>query len=303
MKRSAISWIVALAIGVGGVAWLQPSLASTLRATKAREDVYAFPAPEQLRLLTLGHRAAVADLLWVKLRIEYGIHWSERRDFPDASRYLDAIVALDPAFEAPYKYGDTIVIYQIVAGDEADARWSKAFLEKGTHERPHDAELWAHYGQFLVFMAPTYIKDKTTLAEWRHEGALALARSVELGGDAAHGRTAATMLDESGQRDAAIRALQNAYAMSDDPSEREHILQLLVAYHGDAQKEAAEKHFLALEMEWSKSYPFLTRGSFLLVGPQRDPLACAGRVAAADPKCGGSWPEVGAAKAGTPGGP
>lgn len=287
MKRDAATAILALAIGLGGVAWLQPSLAATMHATKAREDVYAFPEPSQLRLMTLGHRAAAADLLWVKLRIEYGIHWSERRAFTDATRYLDAIVELDPQFGSPYKYGDTIVIYQPVAGGEDAARWSQAFLQRGTRERPYDAELWAHYGQFLVFMAPTYVKDKATLAEWRHEGALALARSVELGGDAAHGRTAAGMLSEAGERDAAIRALQNAYAMTDEPAEREHIAELLVAYHADAEKAAAQEQFIRVEREWVTHYPFLSRGEFLILGPNRDPLACAGR--GHGDECKDSW--------------
>jgi hypothetical protein len=278
VKRAPLTTLAFLAFGVAGVAWLQPSLAATLHATKAREDVYAFPSPGELRLATLGHEAAVADLLWVKVRIEYGIHWVERRPFRDATRYLDAITELDPSFGAPYDYADALVMYQPVAGGDPEARWVNSFLERGTKERPADGQLWAHYGQFLVFMAPTYVKDKPTLDAWRHEGALALARSVELGADVAHGRTAAGMLSEEGQRDAAIRTLQNAFLVSDDPQEKTHIAELLVALHGEEQKATAERHAIAVQRAWTSQYPFLTRGEFLLIGPKRDPAACAGRA-------------------------
>lgn len=294
MKRGTISTIVALAVGIGGVAWLQPSLARTLHETKARDDVYTFPAPDQLILLTLGHRAAAADLLWVKLRIEYGVHWVERRNLNDASRYLDAIVVLDPAFESPYVYGDTMVIYQPVAVGEPEVRWAKSFLEKGTRERPYDPKLWAHYGQFLVFMAPTYIKDKPTLDQWRLEGAMALARSVELGADVAHSRTAAGLLSEAGQRDAAIRSLQNAYVVTDDVPEKEHIAELLAAYHAASAQEAAQQDLFFIELSWTRSYPFLSHGAFVVIGPKRDPLACAGRdpVGKERPECATTWQAV-----------
>ncbi len=266
-----------LLVGIAGVAWLQPTLASSLHATKAREDVYDFPSPAQLRLATLGHEAAAADLLWVKVRIEYGVHWVEHRPFRDVTRYLDAITELDPTFGAPYKYADTLVLYQPVAGGDEEARWVQAYLQRGTEARPSDGELWAHYGQYLVFMTPTYVKDKPTLDRWRHEGALALARSVELGADVAHGRTAAGMLSEEGQRDAAIRTLQNAFLVSDDAEEKVHIAELLVALHGEEEKAAAERHAIAVQRAWTTDYPFLSRGEFLLVGPKRDAAACAGR--------------------------
>jgi tetratricopeptide (TPR) repeat protein len=280
----ALMPVLVLALGVGGVAWLQPSLAGTLHATKAREDVYAFPEPSQLKILTLGHRAAAADLLWVKVRIEYGIHWSERRSFRDAQRYLDAIVELDPAFESPYVYGDIMVLYQAVAGGEPEARWAKDFLERGTRERPTDAKLWAHYGQFLAFMAPTYIKDKPTLDRWRHDGAIALARSVDLGGDVAHSRTAAGFLSDAGERDAAIRALQNAYAVTDDPSEREHIVRQLAQYNAESAQVAAKDDLFYIERHWVTEYPFLGRGAFLVIAPKRDTLGCAGRSAPGAPR-------------------
>src|SRR5437660_1703747 len=78
--------------------------------TKAREDVYLFPPPNQLRAVTLGYRAAATDLIWAKLLVEYGMHWQEKRDFPDLDRYVDAILALEPDFQPLYLTVDTLLV-------------------------------------------------------------------------------------------------------------------------------------------------------------------------------------------------
>ncbi len=113
--------IAVIAIGIGGVALLQPRLANQIHDAKAREDVYLFPPPAELEVATLGYRAAVVDMLWVKLRIEYGTHFVEKRAFPDAPHYLDAILALEPDYAPVFRYVDTILCYHEPQGTADDA--------------------------------------------------------------------------------------------------------------------------------------------------------------------------------------
>ncbi|HEX7601596.1 MAG TPA: hypothetical protein VF316_08325 [Polyangiaceae bacterium] len=273
---SAAATLALLIGGVAGIALTQPSLARTLHDTKAREDVYLFPPPAQLQLLTLGHSAAAVDQLWVKLRIEFGIHFSEHRAFPDVYHYVDAIIALEPDFAPVYKYADTLILYSLETASEDDARRVHDYLERGTKERPGDHEVWLHYGQFLAFSAPSYVHDPTLLESWRKEGALAISRSIELGEDADRSLSVAYVLNKAGEHDAAVRSVRRAFALTDDPAVREQLAAQLARLEAVDEQEAAQDDARFVDDAWHRDYPFLSRGSFLLLAPRRDTLRCAG---------------------------
>ena len=289
--RSVAATAALLVVGIGGVALTQPRLARTLHDTKAREDVYLFPPPAQLQILTLGHSSAAVDLLWVKLRIEFGIHLIEHRPFPDVYHYVDAILALEPDYAPLYKYADTLILYSVETAGEADAIRVHDYLERGTKERPGDRDVWLHYGQFLAFMAPTYVRDPAVLESWRKEGALALSRSVELGEDADRSFSVAFLLNKAGERDAAVRALRRAFALTDDPAMREHLAAQLATLQASDEQEAAQDDARFVENAWRRDYPFLSRGSFLLLAPRRDTLRCAGPDHRAA-ECSTAWHDV-----------
>ncbi|HSQ67725.1 MAG TPA: hypothetical protein VLM85_31155 [Polyangiaceae bacterium] len=287
--RSAevVGLTLALLAGAGGVAATQPGLARGLHASKAREDVYLFPPPEELKVATLGYRAAFVDVLWSDLRVQYGMHFVEKRPFPDVTHYLDAILGLEPDFAPVFRYVDTMVCYHHPQGTEADARTTRAYYERGIAARPNDHEVWLHYGQFLAFMSASYLTSQNEIDRWRTEGAAALARAVDLGDDPTRSLSAATLLSERGKRDAAVRALQRAYALTDDPATRATItLQLGQLEAADVSAKAADDAFF-IQQRWGR-WPFLDRGAFLLLGPAPDPLSCAGSRGA-DPKCATDW--------------
>lgn len=289
--RSVVATAALLVAGMAGVALTQPSLARTLHDTKAREDVYLFPPPAQLQILTLGHGAAAVDLLWVKLRIEFGVHFIEHRPFPDVYHYVDAILALESDYAPLYKYVDTLILNSLDAPTEGDALRVREYLERGTKERPGDREVWLHYGQFLAFMGPTYVKDPVLLESWRKEGALALSRSIELGGDAGRSLSVAFLLNKAGERDAAVRSVRRAFALTDDPAVRERLAAQLARLEASDEQEAAQDDAAFVANAWHKDYPFLSRGSFLLLAPHRDTLRCAGPGHRAA-ECSTDWHDV-----------
>ena len=61
-----------------GIALVQPGLAENVHKLRHRDDVFLLPPPSQLRVMTLGYRAAATDLIWAKLILEYGLHWQEK---------------------------------------------------------------------------------------------------------------------------------------------------------------------------------------------------------------------------------
>lgn len=287
--RSRVAAWAAVAVAVlasAGIGVVQPKLAADAHRVKQRDDVFLLPPPRELRAMSLGYTATTADVLWAKLMVEYGVHWQERRAFPDVTRYLDGILAVEPDFPLVYQFVDTILLFTPVGAGEEEARIARRYLERGTRERPYDPDTWRHYGQFIAFLAPSFLKDEGEIEAWKKDGATALARAVELGADADRSLAASTILSKAGETDAAVQHLQRAYAMTDDPETRRQILGKLVRLKATFDAESA---ITVVEREWRTRYGFLSRGEALLVGPHREVASCAGPGSYADPACPRDW--------------
>ena len=272
--RSSFVGVLGLVLAIGAIAVTQPGLARTVTKVKLGEDVSALPPPAELRALSLGYRAALADVLWASLLVEWGRRAEEHRKFPEIQRYLDGILALAPDHPTLYRFVDTLLVYRPgEVGTEADARAARAYLERGTKERPYDPDVWLQYGQFIAFLAPTFLKDEAEIQAWRREGALAMARSIELGSTPDRSITVATLLGKAGERKAAIQQLERAYALTENPDTRRQILLKLGYLRGKVE---VDTRVGAFEYEWRTRYPFLTREGALLLGPASSPAACAG---------------------------
>jgi hypothetical protein len=273
-RPTIVPGIVIALVGAIGIAILQGPLATSTHNVRQRDDVFLLPPPTQLRAMTLGYRAAATDLVWAKLLLEYGMHWQEKRPFPDVTRYIDGVIALEPDFPTLYEFVDTILVYPPPPGGTAeDARTARRYLERGTRERPYDPAAWLRCGQFVAFIAPSFLRDESEIERWRVDGANAIVRAVELGSDSQRSLAATSILDRAGERNATISHLERSYAMTDDADMREQILIRLVKLKGTAE---AERSVGVVEREWRTHYHFLTRGQTLLIGPQRSPTACAG---------------------------
>src|SRR4051812_8904718 len=95
-------------------------------------EVFALPPPSVLKALSLGHRSALADLLYTSTIVSNGIHFKEHRRFEFVGQYLDSIVALDPQFCQPYRYADTFIIFQAVGAPGPDeVRHARRLVEQG----------------------------------------------------------------------------------------------------------------------------------------------------------------------------
>lgn len=278
--------IVIAALAASGIASLQPGLARNVHKLKQRDDVFLLPPPDELRIMTLGYRSAATDLLWADLLYQHGIHWQEKRAFPDLTRYIDGLLALEPDFSTLYLYVDTLLVYKPTGGTEEDARAARRYLERGTQERPHDPQVWLHYGQFIAFLAPSFLKNEAEIETWRKDGALALAKAVELGIDPDRSLAASTILSKAGERKAAIDHLQRAYAMADDPETRRQILFKLQRLEATLDAEIATD---AVDSQWRTRWGFMSRGMTLLLGPPRPAARCAGPLSYAQRGCAGDW--------------
>lgn len=285
MKNAVGALFVAVA-AIMGIAAIQPGLATNIHKLHQRDDVFLLPPPDQLRVMTLGYRAAAADMLWAKLVLEYGIHGQEKRPFPDVTRYIDGIIAVESDYPALYDFVDTILVYTPPPGGTAeDARTARRYLERGMQERPYDGKFFVHAGQFIAFIGPSFIKEKTESERWRVEGAKVIAHGVELGGDTSRSLAVTSILGHAGERDAMIEHLQRAFAMSDSPDDRAQFLRRLRSLQVDADAELA---ITAVDRELA-SYRFLSRGTGLLIGPRHSPALCAGPGSYERRGCAPDW--------------
>jgi tetratricopeptide (TPR) repeat protein len=244
-----------------------------------------------LRIATLGYVAATTDLLWGRLLVENGVHWSEHRPFRDLEHYLDAIVELDPRFRPFYEFVDSLLCYRPPkSGQESDAREVRAYLERGIRELPNDGSVWLTYGQFLAFMGPSYLSRDEDRLEWRREGARAMLRAVDLGADSHFGIAASSMMDSRfGERDTAINALERAYAITDDEAKRAEISAKLEAMHASRAADRGRTMIGRVEAAWRREYPFVSKGTFLLLGPVPSATRCVGVASTDDPACAHDW--------------
>jgi hypothetical protein len=290
---SAVLVVLLFALAVLGVARLQPRLAATTKSIKAREDVYIFPPPKELRAATLGYVAAVTDLIWAKLLVEYGIHWAEHRPFPDLNRYLDALLGLDPKYKPLYEMIDTMLVYRPIHGTEEDARAARTYLEKGIATMPYDPDVWLHYAQFVAFTGPSYLASEDERTQWRREGALALERAAELGAQVDKAIVASSILNRKfGEKEASIRFLKRAYALADDEATRAEIAAKLEILQASSEEEEAEDVIRTIDGRWRRQIPFISRDEFLLLGPLRGPASCAGLGSEGKRECAASWDDA-----------
>lgn len=267
---------------------LQPLLAETYGDVRRREDAYYLPSPDTTKLLSLGYRAALADLIFAHVLVSNGQHFQEKRRFEFVVNYLDTITTLDPSFREPYRLADTLIVMQPTAPELEDYRAARRLEERGLKQFPYDQELWLIAGQFLAYIAANYVPSNER-AEWRLEGAKKLARSCELIGSNQniphHCITAAALFTEAGKRDVVQGFLERVMAISDDPQ----IQALAGGYLGrvvnEAERDRADQRNKRFRAFWQHDLTFVSRESLTLLGPGFDPARCAGVVAASSPAC------------------
>lgn len=295
--KSTLLTLLFVAACITGIATTQTDLALRVAKVKLREDVYALPPPEAVAPMSLGWRSAGADLLWVKLLLEYGTHWSKRMYFRDGALFADDIIALDPKHRTLYQFIDTILVYQPTdtrhsTSTVEDVRAARRFLERGIREFPYDGNMWLRYGQFIAFTAPGFIQDEKEVDQWRVDGSKALTRAAELGVSVDKTMAAPALLNKAGETRAAVSHLQRAYALTEDEREREKIRARLEALQQAVVVEDAGRMLKRVDTGWRRSMPFASRDAFLLMSPNPVVPACAGRDRANDPNCLFTWSDV-----------
>lgn len=293
--------LVALAVAL--VASVRARLFNWERRVKEVSDVYVLPPPEDVVTLSLGYRAALADVLWAQVLVSQGLHMLEKRRYENLILLMDTINELDPRFREPYLFADALITFQQNETPVEEVRKARAIMERGARARPLDAELHVTLGQFMAFVAPsTYLTDPEEQKEWRLEGARYLERAAELGGENSattwQALGGAGVLFRAGELEGSIRFLQRARAVTEDDELRAKIDRQLEGLYkrfdkarGEQLAEAYRARDRGFQELWRKDLVFVSKGMMLTLGPRPEPAYCAGGAHADDARCASTWRE------------
>lgn len=237
--------------------------------TQTYEDVYYLPPSDYLIAGSLGYREALADLLWMKALVYYGEELVHRGDVKNLYRYGDAILALDPDFKRVYRWVASSAIYRTGNVTVSDAYAAIRYLEVAARRFPDDGELAWDLGANYAFELAPMLDDEAKREEARRKGLEYLeAAALRNAGPPWLGLQAAGELNALGQREQAIRHLEDVYAITSDAAVKARIERDLATLRSQAYAEALRRTAQELEADRVRDFPYMDATLYLLVGPR-----------------------------------
>jgi hypothetical protein len=290
-------WLVAaIAIAALGVRSVRAKLFAIEKKVTAQHDVYFLPPPQQVVNMSLGFRAAVADVLWAHVLVSQGLHTFERRRFENLIRLYEVINTLDPMWRTPYLYADSLITFQSSKTPYDEVVTARRIMELGVKHRPTDAAIWLNLGEFVSYIAPaSYLEDThpEVAKRWRQEGIPYLAKAAELGAQDSNitwrALGGANILLRAGHRAAAIRFLQRSLAVTDDSELKANIRRRLKKLMTERDFERARKREEAFFAKFNDELPFINPTEALVLGPGSRTARCAGLDHGSDVDCATTW--------------
>lgn len=264
MKSNSILAFVLIAVFATATAQMHMHAAERRGTFPPEDDTLYLPRSGVIHGLALGHTELAADLLFIRTINYFGAELTGQRHYDWLSRHLDTIVSLDPYFRTPYIFGSRATMYNGLAITNEMVHRSNHFLELGLEQFSDDWEMAFSLGcNYLNELKTTDLVQKRT---WRHLGGQWIRRAaLGSGGPPWLANLAATILTEQGQREAAIRYLEEAYLTTENQESQKQILNLLAAKRRQNQADLirAREEFT---VEWKRTLPYAPADLFVLLG-------------------------------------
>lgn len=157
-------FIVAALLLAGALALeAMPGVSGGVRATAGRASrgepwVVRLAPAESVRILALGHDEFAADWYWMGALQYYGSEANRSVYYKDLHEYLDRVVALDPGYHLPYRFGAAAIPYHKGNWVWLNLEESNRIIRKGTERFPRDWSLWLQLG-FNLGLADSRYKE------------------------------------------------------------------------------------------------------------------------------------------------
>jgi hypothetical protein len=237
-------------------------------ATQRYEDVYYLPPPEWLVLFSLGHREAVAGLIWLRALIYFGEELQHRGDVDNLYNYTDAMLALDVRFKRVYQWVSSAALYRTGQVEAEDAKRAIRYLEQGVRLFPDDGELAWALGATYLYELPQMLPPEQR-ADARRRGIEHVQAATRLGaGPPWLVLSTASELDRLGKREQVMAHLQEAYDQVSDPVVKQQVELRLARLRDATFVEALRRTYERIDAEHRANFPYIDRELYLLVGPR-----------------------------------
>ena len=274
-RRSPAAGAVVLifAVVVALVAGTRATLhrALTLRAGwPAEDDTLSLPGATALRVASLGHTEAAADLVAARTNVYFGAQVAAHGESRWLERYLSTALDLDPSFHGLYKRGATMLVYTGKEFSVDALAAADRILTRGARAFPSDWEIWFQLGFNLMFEMPRIAgEDDPRVPAWRQRGVEALRQATLLDGVPPWlPNLAAQMLTKQGGQELALRHLEQTYAVTNDEATREQIRRKLASLRDTTIAAALEREAADLQKLVGDRYPYAPEAYSLIAGPR-----------------------------------
>lgn len=164
-------------------------------------------SPESKRFM-LGYSSVVADWVWIKTMLYFGGNYG-KNDLPWLQSMIESVIMLNPGFFPPYEFAG--VLMPEITGDY---EFCRKILLQGIG-RVKDGEHRLHF--YLAYMYYTHYKDYRAAAHH-----MAYAATSEYA-PPFWKKFAATLYDNSGDRDHSLEFLYAIYESTESPTVKEQL--------------------------------------------------------------------------------
>ncbi|MCB9556174.1 MAG: hypothetical protein H6707_08730 [Deltaproteobacteria bacterium] len=279
-------WIRSLFVLVCFLA-LIPNLALVKLSLKRRAlsgrsvsgERYYLPPPRLLRALTFGYNELAADLVWLRTIAYFTDHLTTDRDFSNLKHYMDTIVALDDYVKEVYRFGASMFMSRGVRQTNEDVLAAIDLLKKAHQRFPKDPRYPFSIGAY--YMAELRTRDPQKRAHYKRLGAVWIRRAALIGSDIPWlPSLAAKILTEQGQKELAIKHLQELYLTTKNPAMRAQIAAKLRTLQAANLAEQLDRYAQQFQQRYKASgLEFVPADLFVLLdAPDPPPFSISGGV-------------------------
>ena len=263
--------IAAFALLTAAVTVSQRAITDLRSQWPKEADTLFMPGATALKVMSLGHNEAMADLVAARALVYFGDQISTKGEHRWLNHYLQAATDLDPYLRSIYLRGAVILKYQ---QSELTGQWvqqSIDLLEKGLQYFPDDWQFHYDLGYNLYYeLPPLLARDDPRIAKLKERGTEHLRRATLSGQTPPWLPTLVSrMLTEQGAQEMAIRHLEQAYSTTDDDKTREQIRLKLILLKRSQLAERLERSEKAFAHFQQTAYPYAPDAFSLLVGARR----------------------------------
>ena len=269
--------IVALTLliaALAGVWTLRGRAMDDYLATRSYEDVYYLPPPQWLDVMSLGHRRALADLIWLRALIYFGEEFEHQGAVRHVFSYGEAMLALDPDFRRVYRWVGVAAVYTPLGSTNAVVERAIDVLRRGIERFPEDGQLaWDAGATIMYELLPNLPEDDPRQERLRMEGNEHMMAAARLGaGPDWLVITNATALRKLGEKERELRHLEEMYAIVRDPKVRSEIEIRLSQLRDEAYAEAFRSANEEFEERRLEEFPYMPASLYFFVA---DPVETA----------------------------